>query len=230
MWYYVNMHQIQSNILSKLSEAKSARYSDLKQTNMEGNVFTYHLKKLVREGYVLQRNQIYLLSPKGKLFADRVSHTDFKERIQPKIITAIIIKNKNKYLLYKRKKQPFFDHVGFPYGKIHLDERIHDAAQRELKEKAALDATLKYRGHIYVTVHDETELVSSMLCHVFTGKLNSGVIKTDLTDTKCFWGKLEDFPRSKLLPGVIQMERLVKENLSKIFFEEYFLNTTEDLA
>jgi ADP-ribose pyrophosphatase YjhB (NUDIX family)/predicted transcriptional regulator len=222
------MHEIRREILKKLSETKKARYSELKRKGLEGNVFSYHLKALIMEGYIIQKDGAYTLTSKGKHLADRVSPADFKERIQPKIITVIIIKKGDEYLLYQRKKQPFFGYVGFPYGKIHLEERIGEAAERELTEKSGFQAKLKYRGHAYFTVHDETELVSSMLCHVFTGTQAEGELLKEFPSGTCFWGKLGDFPKNKLLPGVIQMENLVKENPSKMFFGEYFLNTSDE--
>jgi len=222
------MHEIKKDILKKLSETKKARYSDLKRKNLEGNIFSYHLKTLVKEGYVIQKESSYTLTAEGKHFVDRISFINFKERIQPKIVTVIILKKGNKFLLYKRNKQPFFGHTGFPYGKIHLEERMIDAASRELTEKSGLTAKLKYRGHAYFTIHDETELVSSMLCYVFTGNQITGDLLTAFPSGECYWGSFDDIPKNKLLPGVIQMERLIKKHITGIFFEEYFLNTTEE--
>ncbi len=222
------MHEIRREILKKLSETKKSRFSELKRKELEGNLFNYHLKGLVQDGYVIQKAGAYILTPKGKHLADRVSMTDFTERIQPKIITVIILKKGDKYLLYQWKKQPFIDHIGFPYGKIHIEERIAEAALRELAEKSGLRAKLKYRGHVYFTVHDETELVSSMLCHVFTGTQIEGELLKEFPSGTCFWGKLTDVPTRNLLPGVIQMERLVKEHPTGNFFGEYFLNTTDE--
>jgi ADP-ribose pyrophosphatase YjhB (NUDIX family)/predicted transcriptional regulator len=194
------MHEIQKEILKKLSETKKARYSDLKRKDVEGNIFSYHLKSLMKEEYVTQKERGYVLTPKGKHFVDRVSSHNFNERIQPKIVTVVILKKGNKYLLYKRNKQPFFEHTGFPYGKIHLEERIGDAALRELTEKSGLTAKLKYRGHAYFTIHDEVDLVSSMICYVFTGNQISGELLKEFPSGVCYWGSLTDIAKNKLLP------------------------------
>jgi ADP-ribose pyrophosphatase YjhB (NUDIX family)/predicted transcriptional regulator len=223
------MHEIQKEILRKLSETKKARYSDLKRKDVEGNIFTYHLKGLIKEEYIIQKDRGYILTSKGKHLVDRVSTQNFNERIQPKIVTVVILKKGNKYLLYKRNKQPFFGHTGFPYGKVHLEERMQDAASRELTEKSGLQAKLKYRGHVYFTIHDEAELVSSMICYVFTGSQIKGEILKEFPSGECYWGSMDDIPKNKLLPGVIQMERLVKKHTTGIFFEEYFLNTTDEM-
>ena len=223
------MHEIQKQIIKKLSETKNARYSELKRKDLEGNVFSYHLKVLIKEGYVVHKDTTYSLTPKGKHLVDMVSLDTLKnERIQPKIVTTIILEKDGKYLLYRRKKEPFLDHVCFPYGKIHLEERLSEAATRELEEKTGLQAKLKYRGHVYLTIHDEMDLVSNMLCHIFSGTQIKGELKTNILGGQCFWGKLEDITKNKILPGAPQMAKLLEENKSGIFFDEFFLNTTDE--
>lgn len=223
------MHEIQKEILKKLANTKKARYSELKRKDLEGNIFSYHLKTLIKENYILSKDKNYILSAKGKHLADRVSSINFNERIQPKIVTMVILKNNNKYLLYKRKKQPFFGYIGFPYGKIHLDERISDAALRELNEKTGLKAKLKYRGHVHLTVHDEADLVSSMICYIFTGNQVSGELLKEFPSGECYWGNLEDVEKNKLQPGAMKIQKLLEQNTTDVFFEEYFLNTSEEV-
>lgn len=222
------MHFVQSHILKKLSLSPKARYADLKPQSIESNLFSYHLKTLMKEGLISGNQEKYSLTSKGKSFVDRVSFETFRERIQPKIVTLLVLENnKGEYLLYKRKRAPFIDHIGFPYGKIHMEERIEEAAERELEEKAGLKGDLKHRGEVYISVYDETELISHMLCHVFTTKKYSGTLKTDTTIGQCFWGKIEHIPPKDLIPGVKQVIQLLKKNKT-LFFAEYFLNVYED--
>lgn len=222
------MHEIQQDILQKLSLSKKSRYSDLKRKNIDGNLFVYHLNSLKKQGYVELKDKVYTLTPKGKHFISRMSFETFKERIQPKIVTSIIIEQKGKYLLYKQKRAPFIDYISFPYGKIHLDEHLEDAAIRELKEKTGFTAKLKHKGDVYITVHDETELVTQTLHHVFLGKNASGDIRKNYPGGECFWGTFEDVDYKKILPGTKQMLELVKKNKTSHFFAQYFLNTSDE--
>ena len=224
------MHQIQKHILRTLSLKKKARYTEIKPKTVEGNIFTYHLKTLMRDGYVVLKDLKYSLSPKGKQFVDRVSFETFQERIQPKIVTILVIENKGKYLLYKRRRLPFIDSIGFPYGKIHFGEHIKDAAHKELQEKTGLTIDkLTHRGEVYMAIHDEADLISHALFHVFTGKDPKGTLREDTQIGKCFWGKLEDFNKKDLIPGVDKIMALVKKNKpTQLFFAEYFLNVSEE--
>lgn len=218
------MHHIQSHILKKLSLTKKASYSELKPKAVEGNQFSYHLKLLVKEGLIAPHNGMYSLTSKGSQLSDRMTMETFKERIQPKIVTLIVLEQKGKLLLYERNKSPFIGHIGFPYGKIHLEERILDAAHRELADKTGLKANLTHRGDVYITVHNETELVSHMLCHVFTGKNILSTTSNVELPRNCFWSKIEDIARQKLIPGALQIKKLLDKNKKGFFFDEFFLN------
>lgn len=229
------MHTIQNQILKKLMFAKKAKYSTLKPKEIEGNLFSYHLKNLVKEDFIELKNDYYTLTTKGKQHVDRLSTLTLSTRIQPKIVTLIVLKNKGKYLMYKRKKMPFMDYVGFPYGKIHLEERVQDSAERELLEKTGLVASLKHRGEAYITVDDDTEMISHMLCHVFTGSKYREASEDERQLNKniegigeCFWSTIEEIPKNKLIPGVTQIEKLLTKNKNNLFFAEYFLNVSED--
>ena len=207
--------------------SKKAKYSELKPSKIEGNLFSYHLNNLIKENFIELKSAKYNLTSKGNQYVDKISTETFQTRIQPKIVTLLVLKHNGKFLLYERHKMPFINHVGFPYGKIHMEEHIKDSANRELLEKTGLKASLKHRGIVYITVHNETELISQMLCHIFTGTKVSGEIINNGIQNECFWGKIEDFPRQRLIPGVLQIEKILKTNKDKFFFAEYFLNTTE---
>ncbi len=218
------MHELQKHILKTLMFSKKAKYSTLKPKEVEGNLFSYHLKNLVKENYIELIDTFYFLSPKGRQYVDTLSSETLHPRTQPKIVSIIVLKQGDTFLLYKRSKMPFINHIGFPYGKIHLEERVQDAAQRELYEKTGFTAELKHRGDVYLTIHDETELVSHMLCHVFTGTEPTGELKGE-----CFWSSIEEIPKTSLIPGVSQIVKLLEKNKTKFFFAEYFLNSSEGL-
>ncbi|MFA7193697.1 MAG: NUDIX domain-containing protein [Candidatus Paceibacterota bacterium] len=222
------MHEIQKDILKKLSLQKKIRYSDLKDKEVEGNVFVYHLNSLTKLGLIISKDKTYSLTSAGKHLISRMSFDTFEERTQPKIVTSMVIEKDGKYLLYRQKRAPFINFVSFPYGKIHLEERIKDSAERELKEKSGLSAKLKHRGDVYIAVHDETELVTHLLCHVFSGTEVTGELEDGNTVGECFWGTFDEIDSKNILPGAKKILKLVKENKKDHFFAEYFLNTTDE--
>ncbi len=221
------MHEIERHVLKTLSLSVNARYRDIKPGRIEGNIFTYHLKKLANDGYITSKNDFYKLTPSGKRLVDKMSFTTLTERIQPKIVTILVIEKNERFVFYKRSHSPFKGLIGFPYGKIHMEEKLADAARRELSEKTGLTTSLKHRGDVYLLIHDEEELITHMLCHVFYGKDPKGMLESEMDKGECFWSNLQDVSQKELMPGVKQIMNLVKKS-SDHFFAEYFLNVNEN--
>lgn len=214
------MHWIQKYILRQLATSEICRYSQLKPDGVEGNLFMYHLRVVTREGYVQKVADGYQLTASGKQFVDRISMEKFQPRIQPKIVTLLIVKNpQGQLLLWRRNKQPFIHKVGFITGKIHLGESINEAANRELYEKAGLTAKLRHAGDGYLTVYEEQELISQVMFHCFSGKIASSEIPLEFRK-EVFWGEITE-QSSDLTPGAQEIYELAKNSKNgERFFAE----------
>lgn len=178
-------HHIQRDIVHKLVSLPTARFRDLKPQGLESNIFMYHLNKLIAGEFVQKTTAGYELTPAGKHFADRVNLESLKLRIQPKLITILMISHgDDQWLLLERLHQPFIGTKGFPSGKIHYGEALDDAARRELKEKSNLDnVELRLRGSFIMRFFVGKEVVNHIIGYVFCGKLATGLstdYKTDL--------------------------------------------------
>lgn len=216
------MHRIQKYILAQLASQPSCRFSQLRPKDVESNHLMYHLRRLMASGWVNKSGGAYALTSTGLLEVDRLSSVDSKPRIQPKIVTLIACKNeRGEWLVYRRTRQPFKGLVGFPYGKIHLGEKVGAAAKREFKDKTGLDAALTHRGDVYLTIYDKAgELISHMLTHVFSGDVTGGKLKTESEMGTCFWQDLKKLPTKQWFPG-FKEELSLLENTTGHFFEEY---------
>lgn len=214
------MHPIQSQVLKKLALAEVLKFSELKPEAVESNRFVYHLEKLIRERYIEKSEEGYRLAAAGERYVDRLSFHGFFPRLQPKIVTLIILKNeKDEYLFYERKRQPFLGRWGFPYGKIHFGEKIEQAAIRELKEKTGLSARLIHRGDAYITSREKGEVVSYMLAHVFSGSEPKGELALDSLFGFPFWGKASATDKNKFMSGFLEVLKLVRSSKGHFFKE-----------
>lgn len=183
----------------------------------------YHLKQLITDELVEKTDNKYQLTQKGLKFVDTLSLKNLKPRIQPKIVTLLAVKNNSgEWLLYKRSRQPMFGKIGFPYGKIHLGEKIKEAAERELLEKTGIEARLNHGGDVYITTNGSNNLISHVLFHIFTGKNPKGKLLEESDIGKCYWGKVEDIPKENTFPGFSDILKLIKNK--KHFFEELTYN------
>lgn len=163
-------HHIQKYIISVLSHQRIARFRDLRPPRIDTNLYSYHLKLLLKAGFIEKCDGGYTLGREGLVYVDRVSEAKMNVRTQPKIVTMLVIQNSNgDVLLQRRTKQPYIDSWTLPYGKLHVDDQtIQAAAQREAVEKlGTADTSPTHAGDCYIRVYDNAELLTTTLVHVF---------------------------------------------------------------
>lgn len=142
------IHKIQRKILTKLLKEKTATFTELKPfEDIEGSHLTFHLKKLITDKFINKEKDLYMLSNKGKEYANRISLSNAnKTRIESGNSILLICKKDGQYLIYTRKKHPFYGYQGFPSGKILPGEFIKNAAIRNLKIKTGFKGKPKIIG------------------------------------------------------------------------------------
>lgn len=163
-------HHIQKYIISVLSHQRIARFRDLRPPHIDTNLYSYHLKLLLKAGFIEKCDGGYTLGREGLLYVDRVSEARMNVRTQPKIVTMLVVQNSSgDILLQRRTKQPYIDSWTLPYGKLHIDDQtIQTAAQREAREKLGIRNTAPmHAGDCYIRVYDSEELLTTTLVHVF---------------------------------------------------------------
>lgn len=204
-------HKIQKHIIDSLMYQKTARFGELRPPRTDTNLFTYHLKRLVKLGLVEVVEDGYTLGAQGLAY------------IQPhsKIMTLFVIQNGDgDILLEKQTRQPFIDIWTLPRGTVRAeDSSLKEAAQREVAEKLHLtDQEIEHAGDCYIRVHAKGLPLSTTLAHVFR------FYKDDIeTDDGIMWArphKLRDFA---LAPAV---EEIMARTFFKdpFYFEEYTIN------
>jgi ADP-ribose pyrophosphatase YjhB (NUDIX family)/predicted transcriptional regulator len=151
MSYEPHTHEAQITILHNLLFVPQAGFSELqKATNLSSDHFSFHIKKLVEEGYVEKMDKGYRLTQKGKEYANRMDTDDKTIERQPKVSVAITVERQNEkgereFLFQQRKKNPYYDFWGRVGGKVRWGESVIEAADRELKEETGLEADFEYR-------------------------------------------------------------------------------------
>ena len=211
-------HHIQKHIIGVLYHRRIARFRDLRPPRTDTNLFSYHLKLLLRSGYIEKCDGGYTLGRSGLLYVDRVSEKKMTVRTQPKIVTMLVVQNSDgDILLQQRTKQPYIDSWTLPYGKLHIDDpTIEAAARREAFEKLGIQGVVPvHAGDCYIRVYDEQEILTTTLAHVF--RLNTDEIEPNVT---LEWVRPHRLQERTLAPAV---EKIVARTFFKDphFFEEY---------
>ena len=179
------LHPAQTKILRELLFMPAARFAELqKASGLESDHVKFHIKQLVKLGYINKIGNAYQLSVTGKEYANKLDTDAGVIERQPKVAVLLVVERYNsktriaEYLLQKRLKHPYFSFWGAPTGKVRWGETLLDAATRELKEETGLTGTFEYRGIYHERVrHQETgeiiedKLFQLMFCDRFSGKL-----------------------------------------------------------
>lgn len=177
-------HDIQLHMLKKLLFSQGLRYSELKpDPKMENNQLSFHLDTLMKLGYIEKNDQIYVLTPEGKEYANRIDTEQTQIQQQAKVAVLVCCVRgdapDHELLIYTRKKQPFFGKQWFPTGKVKFGETVVDAARRELKEESNLDGIpeLVYIKHSLVYEKTTHKLLEDKFFYMFLVKNPSGDIQ-----------------------------------------------------
>lgn len=211
-------HHIQRHIVSVLMFQKHARFRDMRPPAVDTNLYSYHLKLLIKRDYVTRTPEGYTLGKNGILYVDRVTTSTLKVRTQPKIIVMLVVQNTSgDLMLYRRERQPFTSQWTLPYGKLHIDDKtLEDAAKREAYEKLRLkNHYVEHAGDCYIRICDKDEVVMTTLAHVF--RLNEDNIELD---DRQQWVRPHKLSQYDLAPAV---EKIVSRTFFRdpYFFEEF---------
>lgn len=239
-------HPIDRDILEFLTTHEYARFSDMRPSKVDTNLFTYHLKLLVKNGYLTKTDEGYTLSDKGLSYVARVTRDANFLRTQPKVVTALLIQDGyGKVLLQKRSIQPYIHSWELPSGEMHIDDQsVLEMARRLADERLNYKpATLRHVGDCYIVVgkkvrtnvhpgeggvfidgdvlhlatRETFETQSRALIHVVRFESDDITI-----DDRFVWAEPLDIGRMKVAPGT---EQIVTRAFfgDSFFFEEFII-------
>ena len=219
------MHHIQRDILRRLLTAPALRFKDLKPAGMESNIFMYHLKTLIKENLVVKIDGLYTLTSKGKHYVDRSSLDSLNVRIQPKLITILMVTRQDgKIAILERLHQPFLGYKGLPSGKVHYGESLHRAAERELQEKTGMtDVKLALRGTFIMQFTRADEVVNHIIGYVYSGTLTSMTALDYRTEYfRSYWGDKNELFTDNRFKGHPELFALLEKTPhNQLFFAEH---------
>lgn len=217
-----NLHHIRKHILRTLAQSKWARFRDLRPNNVDSNLYNYHLRKLIRDGFIERDEQKgYRLSPTGLRYVDHVSLESFEPRWQPKVITVFLTKNdRNQYLMWSKYRQPFIGKFSLPSGKIHYeDESLAGAMNRELSFFLTDVPDVTYAGVMEYRAFINAVLVTHTIAHVFSGNVTDHQVKYE----RLVWRDISELKPTDMSPGTPQTIRATEKHQG-YFYERHDIN------
>ena len=231
---------VQLKILSHALKGNALRYSELKPTDIDQDLFNYHLRFLLDKKYLKKEDDFYFLTDFGKKYVIQIdTKGEYKSLFRVSVIAIAFreLSGKKEILLQKRLRHPYYGDINIGIsGKVEPSELVEDTAKRKMKEETGLTGDFKFLGTIRQIRKDKHgHLVEDTFYNVCLSKnLKGDLLKT--TDYGLnFW---YEFDQEKIVEIIkdntifsnadIEFFELLKNASKGIFFKEY-LQTLESV-
>lgn len=221
-----SIHPIQIDILKQLLFSISKRYSEIKPQEMESSQFSFHLDKLITQGFISKSKGRYELTDSGKVYANQMDTKAPKMKSHAKLTTKLCcvreVNAKIEYLLYKRLKNPFYGYVGFPTSKVWFGDSIKYGAIRGLHSETNLTGIPKIMAVRHYRVYSkQSKLLEDKVMYIFRFTNPRGEVRSK-KDGKFFWAKKKEIVRMKnrFLPEFKEVFNILSRKRINIDFRE----------
>jgi len=220
----IEIHEFQASILRELLFRPSARFRDLKKVDVTNDHFSFHVNKLVKDGWVSKKEGKYILTPKGKEFANRLDTETLSVEKQAKVAVALHAvrkrKGKKEILIHQRLKQPFYGWYGSHSGKIKWGETPFESAQREFLEETGLTGDFELKGITHVRhTHESGRFLEDKYFWSYLITNIAGELMEDVEEGKNIWMTEEEYESKENKFATIKETNEVLNNKGLIYVE-----------
>ncbi len=210
-------HNIQRKIIRSLSLHQSLAFAELRPKGVESNAFTYHLRTLVKEGYLQKLdNGTYELTAMGKMLGINSHLTPQEWLSQAHAVVFVVVQDSTHRLLVRRRKaQPMYGHVGFLHFEPIAEEDTLITAHKICQDKVGIDATFEPRGFGYARFFRDHTLHSFTTFMVVGADDFAGDITVQTETGHSYWADESELRNEPLLlPTMVPIiEKLQKPDL-----------------
>ena len=218
-------HHLQRTIVYRLALSHELHFSELKPDVIDNKLFTYHLHKVEKAGYVAKNKKgLYSLTPEGRRLGIRVLQSQQALIDQPESVIFLVIRRKSDgaHLLYRRKVHPLIDRVGFMHCTPNANESTLETAKHVCKEVTNLDCSFKVLGSGYFRVFDKNNLESFTHFSLLTCEDAEGELAQRDDYADYYWDKRPNFSDKEMLPNMAILASHYSRG--KLFFTERTLS------
>lgn len=219
-------HHLQREIIHELAFVPAARFSELKPDDIENKLFTYHLQKVIKAGYVEKAEDgTYSLTAEGRRLGLQLTRSEryTLEKAYSALFLIIRRKSNGAWLFCDRNLHPLLGYTALPVATPDAALTAVEVAARDLKAKTGLDGTFKALGGGFYHLYKDGELESYtnftlMICEDASGELQ----QLDTSGTY-EWLQDPDFTDKRFLPTTKRLTELYQAG------EAFFLEEIADI-
>ncbi len=220
------LHEVQVSILRELLFNNGANFASLNRLGLTNDHFTFHIKKLIKDGLIEKEDKSYFLTQRGKTTASIIDVSALKLEKFGSPSVALTAKKKEDgktYLLFhQRLKEPYYGYFGFINGKIRFGDTSEQTAIREFEEETGLKGKPKnicvyhkLRGPGKHEIHLDHFFFVYLMTNV-KGELRNSI------EGKNFWFTPDEAKKLKMYTGMINLIDIVMKEKQVPYFEWYF--------
>lgn len=218
-------HHLQRAIVYTLAFEPKARFSELKPDDIDSKLFTYHLKKVVKEGYI-SKNVAgeYSLTPAGRRLSTGVLNDHQSLIVERPLSTLLLVirrKSDNAWLFYERNTHPMLGYQGFMHCQPEAGSDCAATAQKQCFAKTGLTGSFTALGGGYIRVYEGETLESyTHFTLLFSDNIQGDLVQHDKQATYS-WIEQPDFSSPTLFPSTQQLKELYEAG-QPFFIEQTF--------
>ena len=215
-------HHIQKHIVHTLAFLEDARFSELKPDELENKAFDYHLKKVIKAGFVAkQADGTYALTSEGKRMGKGVYEQ--RGRLDKAYSTLLLAPRRadGAWLMMRRKAQPLLGLAGFMNASPVATQSVQDAAAHVVQQQTGLTGSFVVHGHGYFRTYRAGMLESFIHFTLLTGNDIQGELRQNSQLAEYYWDLHPDWSAEDMLPSTQTLRKML-EAPAGVFVDQTF--------
>jgi ADP-ribose pyrophosphatase YjhB (NUDIX family) len=186
------MHHIQAKILTYLQKNSRGTFAELNQEKLPNDWFSYHIRQVIKNGWVEKYDTAYSLTKNGKKVVLQVGDDDVLMENQ-RLSVLLVVTNGKKYVVQHRHEEPFKSYWEFPTVKIKYSELPKNVAQSLLKQELGLKGKVTFRGINHKIEKSAQDVFDDKYYLVFMAENITDELKTEFEGGTNHWLSKSEF-------------------------------------
>lgn len=216
-------HHIQKHIVHTLAFLDGARFGELKPDTLDNKAFDYHLKKVVRAGFVEKRpDGTYALTSEGKRMGKGAYDAQL-QRLDKAYSTLLLAPRRadGAWLLMRRKTQPLLGLAGFMNASPVSTNTIQQTATQVVEQQTGLAGTFIVHGHGYFRTYRAGVLESFIHFTLLVGTEIQGELRQNSQLAEYYWDTNPDWSAADMLPSTQTLRKMLEAPVG-VFVDQTF--------